>query len=450
MMRGSSELALIAGVALVGLAAGAVSGDLVVGLAVACALYAGRQTYLAWRLARALRRREPLEPPYPAGSWHGVFARVHALERRSRKRKRRLSRYVSRLQEVAAALPDAVVILGRGGRVEWCNPASESLLGLDFRGSIGARILDVVHDPIFARHLESEDHSRPLEMPAPGNGAIILSLLVTPFGSRRQRIVVGRDITRTYHLDQTRESFVANVSHELRTPLTVLSGHLEIMEESAQGTPVRPGQLGAMRASVERMRVLTDDLLTLSRLEMKAPTFEPEPVDVPKLLDAIFGDAAVLAAETGHALTLSLESDAWLHGNASELRSAFTNLLHNAIVHTPPRTAVTLRWYVDGQGPHLAVCDHGTGIPARHVPRLTERFFRVGGRRSGSGTGLGLAIVKHVLDRHGATLAVDSRVGRGSTFECGFPAALASPGPVADEAQEASAPDERWAPATGS
>ena len=431
-----SQTPALAAIGLFALIAGLLSSDAVIGVAVAFGLYAARQHWLAARLARVLRDKAPDEPRFAGAIWHDLFASVRRLQARSRNRKQRMNRFVSRFREAAAALPDAVVILDRANRVEWRNPAADALLGLSRADGIGTSIAAHVRDPVFDEYLAGGDFSRPLRIPAPRDRAVVLSLFITRFGRRRQQLLVARDITRAFHLDEARRDFVANVSHELRTPLTVLSGNLEILAETESDAEQSRAALQDMRGNVDRMRQLVDELLELSRLEMNADAQPDERVDVPALLDAIVRDARVLAGRSGHRLELEAQPGLRLHGSASALRSAFSNLVHNGIRHTPPRTRITLRWYADEAGAHLVVSDNGPGIAPRHIPRLAERFYRVDPSRStrSGGTGLGLSIVKHALERHGAALSVSSKVGEGSSFGCHFPPSrleAESPGTIA-------------------
>ncbi len=414
---------MLAAIGVLSLVAGIALGSALVAVTVALVLYLARQLWIVRQLSRALGSGTRLEPPFPGGQWREIFDAVRRLQVRSRKRKRRLNRFVARFQDAAAALPDAVVIVGRGNRIEWLNPAASRLLGLDVRGSVGLPIGDCVREPVFVEYLVNGDFSRPLEIPAPANSRMMLSILVTPFGRRRQRVLVARDITRAYHLDQARTDFVANVSHELRTPLTVLSGNLELLDERQREHAGASGAVESMRSNVARMQALVTDLLTLSRLEMGRAEQTESIVDVPALIQSIVRDAQVLTSRTHHVIRLDVAPDLCVRGVESVLRGAFTNLVSNAIRHTPPRTLVNVSWRRDGEGARLAVTDTGPGIAARHIPRLTERFYRVDASRSldSGGTGLGLAIVKHALERHDATLNVESREGAGCTFECHFP-----------------------------
>ncbi len=265
-----------------------------------------------------------------------------------------------------------------------------------------------------------------MQFPSPTDDAVMLSVRIVPYGEN-QRLVLARDISRLHRLEQMRRDFVANASHELRTPLTVLGGYLETLADSDDAA-LRQWQpaIEQMRHQANRMRRLVDDLLLLSRLETDEAPAEPEAVAVPAMLASIREDAELLAGERAHAIELEAEPGLQLRGDYHELRSAFANLVLNAVQHTPAEGRIAIRWYADAGGAHLAVSDTGPGIPPQHLPRLTERFYRVdvGRSRAAGGTGLGLAIVKHVLHRHGGALAIDSRLGRGSTFQCDFPSEL--------------------------
>jgi two-component system phosphate regulon sensor histidine kinase PhoR len=233
------------------------------------------------------------------------------------------------------------------------------------------------------------------------------------------------DITQARRLEQMRRDFVANVSHELRTPLTVINGYLETFIDSGDDCCLPWRQpMRRMHEQTERMLHLIEDLLILSRLETEGAQRPEHPVPVPELLHSVAEDALGLSGQRGHKIRVEADSELWLRGSEPELRSAFSNLIFNAVRHTPDRGEIVIRWYANEAGLHLEVEDDGEGIPATHIPRLTERFYRVdrGRARSHGGTGLGLAIVKHVLNRHEGRLRINSQVGVGSIFSCDFPA----------------------------
>ncbi len=381
--------------------------------------------YQLSRLIRWLEYGEPPDLAFPRGLWRDTFIEISRLKADNRKRKRRLERFVERFQEVAAALPDATVILGRHDQIQWCNPAAQTLLGLSWPQVADESLTDLVTHPILQEYLKIGDYSRPLELPSPVNKAKVLSLRINPFGKKHQRLLVASDITRIYHLDQARRDFVANASHELRTPLTVIRGFLETLTEEDGCSPDWPRSLVLMQQQARRMQDIISDLIMLSRLEMEDEGSKNHcAVSIPKLLNKVVQDAQMLSGERRHELSLQVEEPGlWLTGNEEELRSAFSNLLFNAVLYTPPRSKINVRWSGWEEGAELLVSDSGEGIGARHIPRLTERFYRVeeGRSREAGGTGLGLAIVKHVLSRHQSELHIVSQVGEGSTFRCLFP-----------------------------
>jgi len=420
-----TELVWLAGIALLTLVAGALSGYAWPVLSLGLAFYVGRQLRHLTRLASVLRKRRRIEPPYPNGLWQLIYQEIRRLQTGSQKRKRRLARFVTRFRKAATALPDAVVILGTRGDVEWANPDAGDLLGVPWPQGIGHRLTALVDHPVFTEYVEARDYRRPLELHSPVNKTIVLSVHVTPFGKKPQRLVMARDITRVYHLDQVRTDFVSNVSHELRTPLTVISGFLESLADSGGECAQWSRSVELMQQQAARMQHIIEDLLILSRLEMEEeePTVETTPVPVPRLLASIVEEARSLSGDAGHVISLEADPRRWLQANAHELRSAFSNLVFNAVRHTPGHTEIHIRWAADAQGAYLSVRDSGEGIPSLHIPRLTERFYRVdkGRARESGGTGLGLAIVKHTLNRYGGELQIASEVGRGSTFTCRFP-----------------------------
>jgi two-component system phosphate regulon sensor histidine kinase PhoR len=417
------------------------------------ALLAGTVILLGWHLAQLLPLVRLLSDgsltdwPLQSGLWRTALARIAALRTGNQKRKRKLSRFIKRFREAVTALPDAIVILGKDGIIEWFNPAAQDLLGLGRPRSLGQPLETQLDHPLLAEYLDAGDYTRALEFSSPVNKAKILSLRITPFGKKkRQHLLIAREITRVYHLDKARRDFVANVSHELRTPLTVISGFLETLADAERDSPDLARSRGLMLQQSLRMQNIIDDLLTLSRLEMDDRADTSQPVPVPSMLGSVVDDARALGVNSGHVIELEADGAVWLKGNAMELRSAFSNLVFNAVRHTPPRTRVDVKWGTAEKGPFLTVSDTGEGIAARHISRLTERFYRVdkGRSRNTGGTGLGLAIVRHVLTRHRGDLKVTSEAGKGSAFTCLFPADLMVP---SRPSESGSPPSERDADA---
>jgi len=379
------------------------------------------------QLQRWLLARANAEIPDADGVWGDVFNEIRKLVKQAETREDHLADMVERFQNAAAAMPDAVVIVSQNDEIEWANPIAAPLLGISYPRDGGLRLGNLIRNPEFAHYLQTGAFSEPLEMTSPANTRKTVLLQIIPFGAS-QKLIIGRDVTRLLLLEEMRRHFVANVSHELRTPITVLSGYLETLRNIK---PPRAEELekhlAIMHEQALRMQRLVDDLLTLSRLETTPPARHDEPVDVPALLEALKDTAQLLSNDRQHRITLDADPDLQLLGDSEELRSAFSNLINNAVRYTPPGGAIELHWQADPEGARLSVRDSGEGIGAQHIPRLTERFYRVDSARSRAtgGTGLGLSIVKHVLLRHDAYLDIHSEVGKGSTFSCMFPAARA-------------------------
>jgi two-component system phosphate regulon sensor histidine kinase PhoR len=339
-------------------------------------------------------------------------------------RNRDLTYQLDHFRDTVDTLPDAVVILDPSGRIDWSNPAAGNLLDIVWPDSQGRLLTTLVPDPVLGDYLARGDFAMPLVITSPANRAKILSVFIAPLKREASRLmVVARDITRQYYLDAAQRDFVANVSHELRTPLTVISGLAEQLNMDEPDPATLPRSTGLILQQARRMSELVSDLLTLSRLEGQQESAPDEPVPIAELLMTIIEEARTMSGAAQHVLRLDIHSPNGLRGNAKELRTAFSNLVTNAIRHTPNQAEVSVRWQVDPAGAHFSVTDTGEGIAARHIPRLTERLYRVDAShsRDTGGTGLGLAIVKHVLERHEAQLEIISTVGGGSTFTCHFP-----------------------------
>jgi two-component system phosphate regulon sensor histidine kinase PhoR len=296
------------------------------------------------------------------------------------------------------------------------------MLGLHRKADFGMRIENLVRHPDFARYIESGPQSAPVVIRSTqGVEERFLAFQLIPAAD--QQLLLVRDITRETRLEAMRKDFVANASHELRSPLTVVTGYLDQLTDDPGVDPVWQAPIAEMRRQAERMRLIVEDLLELSRLEASDKEAPYEPVDIGGLL-ALLRKEALARDVRPREIHLQLDSDRRLLGSETELHSVAANLVSNACKFTPAEGSIQIRWSVDADGGHLSVTDTGIGIPAEHIPRLTERFYRVdkGRSRKSGGSGLGLAIVKHALQRHGARLAIESVEGRGSTFTCHFPA----------------------------
>lgn len=373
------------------------------------------------RLSEWVQRRDDSQPPEAPGHWGELFDELARIQRRSGKREQDLLAALQRFQQSSAALQDGLVIIDRSNNLEWWNRSADRLLGLKASSDRGKPVMNLLRDPRFIRYFRRGQYSDPLELPSPINPDIRLQYQVTKFGEG-DRLLVARDITRLVRLEQTRQDFVANASHELRTPLTVICGYLETFLDQDLPRPLTRA-LSQMQAQARRMESLVSDLLMLSRLEGSNHIADEHPVPLHSMLMQIQHDAQALGQEKQHHISLELDSELELVGQELELHSAFSNLVFNAVRYTPDNGHIRLSWRVDARGGHFSVSDDGIGIDPIHIPRLTERFYRVDESRSSAsgGTGLGLAIVKHVLVRHGAQLSIESQPGEGSTFSCHFP-----------------------------
>ncbi len=382
-----------------------------------------RRLWQEFRLSRWLEHPDEVEPPDATGTWGDIFYRLQKLQRRQKASRSELSTALEQFEHAAEAVPDAMVILNGNEQIEWCNSASRKYLGLDSERDRGQFLRYLMRQAHFLEFLDAADFSQRLTCRSPANREIVLSVQLVPFGEGK-KLLIGRDITDLERVDAMRRDFIANVSHELRTPLTVVGGFVETLVDTPELSPAdNRGYLNLMLDHTRRMQRLLDDLLTLSRLESAEHALKDESVNMAELAQALKTEAESLSRGR-HRIALQIESDAGLKGNLQEIRSALGNLVSNAVRYTPDGGDITLAWREhDGEGV-FAVTDTGDGIAAEHIPRLTERFYRVDRSRSREtgGTGLGLAIVKHVLTRHGARLDVQSAPGKGSTFSALFPA----------------------------
>ena len=344
----------------------------------------------------------------------------------TRMRQRRLLAMLRAYRAAADTLPDAIVAVERDSqRVEWFNASATRLLGLSYPRDVGAPIGDRLQPLPMARWLSMGRHAEPmLDVASPADPALRLQLRLLPYSADLWLLVV-RDVTKLMRLEHMRRDFVANVSHELRTPLTVVHGYLDMVDPADH--PALAPMLGEMQRQSLRMTRLVEDLLTLSRLEAQDRVDE-EPVPMAAMLATLRREAEALS-QGQHAVEVTDHAGIDLLGSQPELHSAFSNLVANAVRYTPAGGTITVTFTLDGGDPVLSVHDTGHGIPAGHLPRLTERFYRVSASRSreSGGTGLGLAIAKHVLNLHQARLEIRSEVGQGSTFACRFDASRACP-----------------------
>jgi two-component system phosphate regulon sensor histidine kinase PhoR len=395
--------------------------------AAVAAVLALRVLYHAIHLAslHAWLRRPTLETlPRGRGAWEEALAELHRLFKGRDAEQQELLRTLARFRAAGRALPDGVVILDRDNHIEWANPTAARHFGIDARRDFGQPVTNFVRQPDFVAYLAAGRFAEPLLLRA-GRSDAVLSLRLIEFGDE-QKLLNSRDVTAEERLDTMRRDFVANVSHELKTPVTVLSGFVETLADGAieLSPQQRRRYLGLMAEQARRMQRLVEDLLTLSALESGAAPEDEQPIELRPFIERLAEEARALSAGR-HRIEVAIRDDCRLLGSQKELHSAFSNLVSNAVRYTPEGGSVRLAWRIEGERAIFSVADTGIGIEPRHMPRLTERFYRVdsGRSRESGGTGLGLAIVKHALTRHQATLEIDSTLGSGSTFSAVFPAA---------------------------
>ena len=410
--------------------------------ALGAALYLG--AVLAWQarnlviFERWLRLRSQLEPPDLNGLWGEVVDVANRLYQRKRFHKRRVLVLLRELRRMTAAMPDGAILLAPTREILWFNRTAGQWLGLRRKLDYGLRIDNLIRQPEFVDYVRAggdEGTGPRIHMPKLGDRWFEFTLVRT--NEWGLQLMIVRDVTSESRLEAMRRDFVANASHELRSPLTVVTGYLDTLADDAALDAAWREPVREMQRQAERMKNIVQDLLELSRLEAGAGEADHAPVDVGGML-ALLRKEALARPEPPTEFSLRLESEALLGGSESELHSIFANLVGNALKYTPAGGRIDVRYWTDALGAHVAVSDTGIGIAPAHIPRLTERFYRVDAGRSRKlgGSGLGLAIVKHALQRHGGQLEVRSAEGKGSTFTCHFP-----PGRVQPRAHLAALPD---------
>ncbi|WP_417666908.1 phosphate regulon sensor histidine kinase PhoR [Pseudidiomarina sp.] len=373
--------------------------------------------YYQYRLVDWLWHRRTVLPPSAPGSWSYIYDGIYRTQRRSQQRRRALARLLRRFREASEAIPDAAIVFRKDGGLIWCNKLGQFYFGLKWPADTGIRLSNLIRHPEFVAYLQKGDFSEDIHIPSPVREDIELEVRIMPY-SDDQYLLMARDVTQLKQLEQMRKDFVANVSHELKTPLTVLQGYLEMLDEPASMPPAMLTKaVSDMQGQSDRMRNLVDQLLSLSRMDVHRTDMFERIVNVPSMLETVKSDAQRLNQDKQHTLEFDIQP-IQIHGVEDELRSVFSNLVANAIHYTQPNGVIRVTWKMVGQDAEFSVQDNGPGIPAEHVGRLTERFYRVDKDRNSKkgGSGLGLAIVQQALEHHHSRLQIDSVVGRGSRF----------------------------------
>jgi len=384
------------------------------------ALFLGLVLYVLWHLHNLNRLLQWLNKPTnntpeAIGIWDEAFFKLHNQYIRQRTLRKKLTKMLKRFQRSTKAMPFATIVLNSNNVIEWFNPASKSLFGLRSRLDIGQRIDNLIRQPEFIKYLNNKNFTKSVEFE---NQQKKISLNITEYGNG-QYLLSASDITQRTKLDEMRRNFISNASHELRTPITVMTGYIEILQDSVDQTNKFPVE--KIHQQTIRMEKIISELIELAKLEASVSVDKHIELDMNKLLNEVFNEAVSLDQDK-HTLLLNI-NDLQIIGVYEEVRTAVSNLLTNAIRYTPEGGEITLSTSSDESGAYIHVKDNGIGISYEHLARLTERFYRVdeGRSREQGGTGLGLAIVKQILDHHGATLNVRSIPGKGSEFSCCFP-----------------------------
>ncbi len=363
-----------------------------------------------------------MTPPPGHGSWEPLLYGLHQMQLRNKKRRRELGSLIKRFRSGAESLPDAVVLTTEEGVIFWCNGLAQQLLGLRWPDDNGQNILNLLRYPEFTQYLKQQAFAKPLNLVL--NNGRHLEIRVMPY-SEQQLLMVARDVTQMHQLEGARRNFFANVSHELRTPLTVLQGYLEMMQEQTLSGATREKALHTMREQTSRMEGLVKQLLTLSKIEASPIHTPNEVIDVPMMLRVVEREAQTLSQQR-QTIEFHVDNSLKVLGSDEQMRSAISNLVYNAVNHTPPATHIIVSWQRVASGVEFSVEDNGPGISAEHIPRLTERFYRVDKARSRQtgGSGLGLAIVKHAVNHHDSRLEITSEPGKGTRFSFTLPERL--------------------------
>ncbi len=421
---------------------GLLTGEVAVVMALGLAALLLHNLFQLRRLSlwlRSISQTKDTPPPEAHGIWGEIFDGIYRMQRREAQAVNHFKGIIDKAQESTAALKIAVVMISSKDNLEWWNNAAEKLLGFKAPQDQRQAITNLIREPAFIEYFQSQNFNTPLQMASPVNSRLILEFQITMFGAG-EKLLMARDITQIIKLEIMRTDFIANVSHELRTPITVISGYLETLldqHESVAPRWVKP--LEQMYQQSQKMENIIHDLLTLSRLETNSPSKKQSSVHINALLHEILADAEQAYAYKMQHFEIQCDVDYYIIGNTQELYSAFSNLVLNAARYTSDEGAIIVKCYAGAKGFNVEVQDNGIGIAAQHIPRLTERFYRVDDSRSTEtgGTGLGLAIVKHSLARHDASLNIFSEPGKGSRFVCQFPVQRMVEAPKINTAQKA-------------
>jgi two-component system, OmpR family, phosphate regulon sensor histidine kinase PhoR len=390
--------------------------------AVTLGLLLAYQLWHSSKLSSLLLSQNYVQSPKAFGTWEEIYYRLNKLVRSWRNQVLEIEQQHSRFIQAVQATPNGVVMLNEDDQIEWCNGIAEQHFGINAKRDAMQRITHILRKPAFVQYIIRQNYREPVRLTNMGAfEQFSLDVQIFPYGDK-QKLVLSQDVSQIEKTDSMRRDFVANVSHELKTPLTVLSGFLETVQELELNEADRKKYLDLMSVQTGRMKTLVEDLLTLAKLEGNPEPPVTQVVPMAAMLSRLQADAQGLS-QGQHQIVVENNSHKNVLGDDLELYSAFGNLVSNAVRYTPEGGNITIRWSDLGDEAIFSVIDTGTGIAQEHIPRLTERFYRVDRSRSRDtgGTGLGMAIVKHVISRHHGELKIESTLGVGSEFSLTFP-----------------------------
>lgn len=377
------------------------------------------QTFYKWYMQGATRRDVPIN--------HGVFEAITCQvinnKNQTKDAQKRNKYLLQQFVTTAQALPFATLLLNQRFEIQWCNHIAQEILGIT-DSDANTRIDNILREPEFVALLASGKKDQEIKLPHSKNNDKSIQVRLIKI-NRERYLMVARDISAQEALQKSRKAFVANASHELRTPLTVISGYLEMMQASEQVNDEWSGAIDQAKEQANRMSKIIDDMLKLSRIEHdRAIPSQDEALAMPKLINSLFNDIKNSTHSQHHLMEAQINSSLWVQGDVSEITSVCLNLMQNALIHTPKGTAIKVQWFEQNGEANFWVTDNGPGIAAKHIPHLTERFYRVDNSKAHNyqSTGLGLAIVKHICLKHNARFEIDSDEGVGTTFKVMFPA----------------------------
>jgi len=367
----------------------------------------------------------PKKYPYTdtSGQFHLLHRTINKSNKKNRQQKKQLTNYLKQFRKAASALPDAIVLINNVGKIEWSNSNAERIFGIEWPKDYGVGFMNLVRHSRIESLLNTQDKkSNEIEITSRLNSDITINVQIIHY-TKNLRMIIGRDISRLIENNQIQSDFVANVSHELKTPLTVLKGYFEIIKHNQHFSSEFAKPLDQMINQTNRMELIVQDLLYLAKLENRDDQVNHKEVDITHIINTIIETIEDKIIKKQLKLELHIDYNTKVLGSPSELHSAFSNLIFNAVNYTPNLGVINISWQSNQHGAEFVVKDNGDGIAANHLPNLTRRFYRVDSDRSRDrgGTGLGLAIVKHVMQRHNSELEINSDIGVGSEFSCLFP-----------------------------